>query len=381
MLQDKDVKKIQELKADFTPAKVSAEDIFSRFKALKLSEGLSEFKWFKTRGYDFKMVLALLVSMVVSSDKTVNSYLNSPTGEGSTMGKDVFYRLKNSPFICWRMLMWHLVRRFLTVTSKDSDVDDTSSRYLVFDDTTLSKTGKRIEKIGKVWDHVTNSYVLGFKVLVMMCWDGKSSIPLDFSLHREKGKKRERPFGMSKKQIRKQYSCKRIKDSYTAKRVEELDTNKIQMVLRMFFTAIYRGLRVDYVLVDSWFTCDALIQAIRSVKDKEVHLIGMYKFAKTKFEYQGKSLTHAQINNMPGKPRRCRSLGYQYKQARVLYQGVEICLFFSRRGKNDKWKVLLMTDTKLTFRGLIGHYQARWVVEVFNRVSLLSMRGVGDGCR
>ena len=369
MLQDKDIKKIQELKADFTPGRVSAEDIFSRFKALKLSEGLSEFKWFKTRGYDFKMVLALLVSMVVSSDKTVNSYLNSPTGEGSTMGKDVFYRLKNSSIICWRMLMWHLVHRFLTVTSKDSDVDDTSSRYLIFDDTTLSKTGKRIEKIGKVWDHVTNSYMLGFKLLVMMYWDGKSSIPLDFSLHREKGKNQERPFGMSKKQIRKQYSCKRIKDSYTAKRVEELDTNKIQMVLRMFFTAIYRGLRVDYVLVDSWFTCDALIQAIRSVKDKEVHLIGMYKFAKTKFEYQGKSLTHAQINNMLGKPRRCRSLGYQYKQARVLYQGVEICLFFSRRGKNDKWKVLLTTDTKLTFKGLIGHYQVRWVVEVFYRES------------
>jgi hypothetical protein len=55
---------------------------------LKLSEGLSEFKWFKTRGYDFKMVLAILVSMVVSPDKTVNSYLNSPTGEGSSMGKD-----------------------------------------------------------------------------------------------------------------------------------------------------------------------------------------------------------------------------------------------------------------------------------------------------
>jgi hypothetical protein len=41
MLQDKDIKKVQELKADFTPSRVSAEDIFSRFKALKLSEGLS----------------------------------------------------------------------------------------------------------------------------------------------------------------------------------------------------------------------------------------------------------------------------------------------------------------------------------------------------
>jgi len=352
MLQDKDIKKIQELQADFTPSRVSADDIFSRFKALKLSECFSEFNFFKRRGYDFRMVLAVLVSMVVSPEKTVNSFLTSPTGEGSSMGKDVFYRLKNSPVICWRMIMWHLVHRFLKVTSQDKDVDDSSSRYLIFDDTTLSKTGKRIEKIGKVWDHVTNSYVLGFKLLVMMYWDGKSAIPLDFSLHREKGKKDERPFGMTRKELKRQYSCKRIKDSYTAKRVEELDTNKIQMVLRMFFTAIYRGLRVDYVLVDSWFTCDALIQAIRSVKNKEVHLIGMYKFAKTKFEYQGKSLTHAQINNMLGKPRRCRSLGYQYKQAKVMYQGVEICLFFSRRGKHDNWKVLLTTDTKLTFKKL-----------------------------
>ena len=29
MLQDKDIKKIQELKADFTPGRVSAEDIFA----------------------------------------------------------------------------------------------------------------------------------------------------------------------------------------------------------------------------------------------------------------------------------------------------------------------------------------------------------------
>ncbi|HCF80536.1 MAG TPA: hypothetical protein DER39_02400 [Porphyromonadaceae bacterium] len=119
MLQDKDIKKIQELKADFTPTRVFVEDIFSRFKALKISEDLSRFKWLKTRGYDFKMVLAILASMVASSDKTVNSYLNSPTGEGTSKGKDLFYSLKNNPFICWRMLMWHFVHRFLKVTSKD----------------------------------------------------------------------------------------------------------------------------------------------------------------------------------------------------------------------------------------------------------------------
>jgi hypothetical protein len=332
---------------------------------LKLSEGLSEFKSFKSRGYDFKTILAILVSMVVSPEKTVHSYLNSATGEGSVMGKDVFYRMKNSPFVCWRMLLWHLVMRFVKVTSEDCDTPDSSSRYLIFDDSTLPKTGRCMEKIGRVWDHVTNSYLLGFKLLVMMYWDGKSSIPLDFSMHREKGKKEERPYGMTRKELKRQYSHKRVKDSYTAKRVEELDNDKIGMVLRMFYSAIYRGLRVDYVLVDSWFTCDALIQAIRGVKEQTVHLIGMYKFAKTKFEYLGKALTHAEINNALGNPKRCRSLRYQYKQAKVMYQGMEISLFFSRQGKRDKWKVLLTTDKSLTFSKLLEHYQARWVVEVF----------------
>lgn len=377
MLQDKDIKKIQELKTDYTPTWVSAENIFSRFKALKLSEGLSEFKSFKSRGFDFKTTLAILVSMVVSAEKTVHSYLNSATGEGSVMGKDVFYRMKNSSTVCWRMLLWHLVMRFLKVTSEDGETPDLSSRYLIFDDTTLPKTGKRMEKIGRVWDHVTNGYVLGFKLLVMMYWDGKSSIPLDFSLHREKGKKEDRPYGMTRKELKRQYSRKRVKDSYSAKRVEDLDNDKIGMVLRMFYSAIYRGLRVDYVLVDSWFTCDALITAIRSVKEQTVHLIGMYKFAKTKFEYQGKALTHAEINNALGNPKRCRSLRYQYKQAKVMYQGVEISLFFSRQGKRDKWKVLLTTDTSLTFRKLLEHYQARWVVEIYFRESkqLLNLGG------
>jgi hypothetical protein len=370
-------KKDSRVENGFYPSRVSADDIFSRFKALKLSGCFSEFNFFKRRGYDFKMVLSILVSMVVSPEKTVNSYIGSATGESSLMGKDVFYRLKNSSSVCWRMLLWHLALRFLKVTSEDDQPGDDSPRFLIFDDTTLSKTGKRMEKIGRVWDHVKNSYVLGFKLLVMMYWDGKSSIPLDFSLHREKGKKQERPFGMTKKELRRQFNCKRIKDSYTAKRADELDINKISMVLRMFYSAIYQKLRVDYVLVDSWFTCEALIQAVRSVKDQTVHLIGMYKFAKTKFEYMGKELTHAQINNMLGKPKRCRSLGYQYKQAKVLYQGIEICLFFSRRGNNDKWKVTLTTDTMLTFKRLIEHYQVRWVVEVYFRESkqLLNLGG------
>ncbi|MCP4264780.1 MAG: transposase, partial [Candidatus Brocadiaceae bacterium] len=56
----------------------------------------------------------------------------------------------------------------------------------IFDDSLLDKSGKHIEGIGMVHNHVTNLHVLGYKLLVCGFWDGRSFIPLDFSLHREK---------------------------------------------------------------------------------------------------------------------------------------------------------------------------------------------------
>ena len=39
-------------------------------------------------------------------------------------------------------------------------------RCLIFDDSLLEKTGNKIEKIGKVFDHVTQRMVLGFNLLL-----------------------------------------------------------------------------------------------------------------------------------------------------------------------------------------------------------------------
>jgi hypothetical protein len=332
---------------------------------LKLTEGFSEFKNIKERGYGFQAVLSALILMIVHSEKTIYSYLSGIYGTGVGMGKDVFYRLKNRETICWRRILWHMSMRFINITTAQGMAGNDKPHYLIFDDSTIEKSGKRMEFIGRVWDHVKQRSVLGFKLLVMMYWDGASSIPLDFSIHREKGKRDEYPYGMRPEDIRRQYSKKRIKESCSAKRIKELDTNKIFMALKMFYSAVYHCIKIDYVLVDSWFTCDALIKAVRSIKHQNIHLIGMYKIAKTKFNYKGLQLTHAQINNRTGKVKRCRSLKYQYKRADVVYDGTRLTLFFSRRGKRDDWKVILTTDTSLSFIKAIEHYQVRWTIEVF----------------
>jgi hypothetical protein len=374
MLRSKGTKKIEEIKTDFNPSRFDIEKLTSIFKALKLTNSFSGFNYLKDRGYSVGVILSLLLVMIVTANKTVSSSLSNLYEQGVFIGKDVFYRLKNNEKICWRRILWHIGMKFIETTKSSETEELTKPRYLIFDDTTVEKSGKKMEYLGRVWDHVKQRSILGFKILVMLYWDGKSSIPLDFSIHREKGKRESRPYGMSKKELRRQYSKKRIKESESYSRIKELDMNKIGMMIKMFYSAVYRSLKIDYVLVDSWFTCEALIKA---VVGEGINLIGMYKIAKTKFLYMGKSLTYSEINKRISKPKYCRSLGFYYKRADVSYGDMRLTLFFSRRGKRGDWKVFLTTDTDLTFIKLIEHYQVRWTIEVFNKEAkgLLNLGG------
>jgi len=53
----------------------------------------------------------------------------------------------------------------------------------------LRKSGVRKEDISRVYDHVKDRFVLGYKLLLSAFFDGKTTIPCDFSLHQEKGNK------------------------------------------------------------------------------------------------------------------------------------------------------------------------------------------------
>jgi hypothetical protein len=103
----------------------------------------------------------------------------------------------------------------------------------------------------------------------------------------------------------------------------------------------------------------------------------MYKIAKTKFMFNGILQTYSQIRNSLGKPKRCRKLKLYYLQAEVVYGGRKIQLFFSRQGKNGKWKVILTTDTTINFLRLIEIYQTRWTIEVFFKEAK-QLLGIGN---
>jgi len=61
MLPDKIKEKISEIGTDFTENKLESINILKGFKALKLTEGFSEFKYLKRSGYSFQLVLSSMI--------------------------------------------------------------------------------------------------------------------------------------------------------------------------------------------------------------------------------------------------------------------------------------------------------------------------------
>ncbi|MCD6090474.1 MAG: transposase, partial [Bacteroidales bacterium] len=295
-------------------------------------------------------------------------YKNSSLYGTFSCGKDVFYRLLNDSLIPWRKISYKLSMQLIGKTSsKSNDIENKSPRCLIVDDSDLPKTGRRTELIGKVFSHVTHQSILAFKGLFMGYHDGKSFFALDFSLHGERGKNKKKPYGLSNKQLKERFFKFRYKNSVSYQRKEEYFTTKIQSMIKMIRTAIANGLRFDYVLVDSWFTCFELVKFIKT-RRIGVHLLGMAKMGKTRYLFNGKKLTAKEIVDYQRKAKkikRSKQLASYYSEVLVNFNEIPVKLFFSKTSRKGKWHLLLTTDLKLNFEQAYKIYSIRWSIEVF----------------
>jgi hypothetical protein len=280
--------------------------------------------------------------------------------------KDVYYRLKNNYNADWRRLLFMFAKRFCKITTDNGEEAENAVKCFIADDTDCLKTGKKIEFIGKIFDHVRHRWVLGFKLLTLGYWDGKSLLSIDFSLHHEKGKNKKRPFGLTRTELKKRFSKQRPQNSAGAKRVRELSIDKITNAVKMIKRAVKHGFLADYVLADSWFISEYFIKTIRKIKKGLLHVLGMCKMDKRKYTLEGEEYTAKQLfQKFKGRKKRSRKVNAWYIELTVDYKGIPVKLFFSRYSKRGKWHLLLTTDLSLTFNKAIEIYNIRWSIEVF----------------
>lgn len=151
--------------------------IFGRFDSLK------------QRGVEVSLILrSLLVMLFYKNNNISNLFTRHFESQITTAsGKNPYYDIQGNEYVDWRVILYLFARRFLALSKQIADYSD-KVRALIFDDSLLEKSGKKIEGVSKVHDHVTGRFVFGYKILVCGYWDGNSFIPIDFSLHRERGK-------------------------------------------------------------------------------------------------------------------------------------------------------------------------------------------------
>jgi hypothetical protein len=333
--------------------------IYEEFKSKRI-ENL--FVKLKKNGLSFSHVFFHLIQMNILHF-TVHQF--TARNNGSEIGrKDTFYRLKNEPGIDWRKVIYLLAGRFMYLLRTNLQDQIETLRCFIADDTTLSKCGKGIEGIGKVFDHKDHSYKLGFKGLFFSLWEGKSFLPLDFSLHSEKGQNPNKPFGLTKAVIATQTKKIRSADTPGAKRKTELTIAKTIILIEMIKRAWKNGIHADYLLVDSWFVNEVLISFVLKSR---MYLLGMCKMDKRLYDYSGKQYNARQLlaRLKRTKAKRSRKINARYYEVIVVYKGIQIKLFFSRFNNQKDWSLLLTDNYKLAFDKAVEIYQIRWSTEVF----------------
>jgi len=358
--------KIDELQSVLSNENEIISRIQQFIQPFTLGVTLKNYSQIKQKGYSLTEVLIWLCTiqtMGLSIYQATRQEFSNLILSGE---KCVYYRLLENQLINWRGLYRRILLKYYEIVkSKGEEPEKGTIRCFIIDDTLIEKTGKFIEGVTKVFDHVTHKSVLGLKMLVLGYWDGLNFLGVDFTVHHELGKNNKG--GLTIKEQRLQHTKVREKDSCTEQRKKELDESKIAAAIKMLKRADKLGLLVDYVVTDSWFTCIELIKVVRAMLKGTVHFLGMVVMNRHKFEYNGKLYTTSGLIALLERKSShySRKFKCRYIDVTVHYQGVEFRLFLIKYGTKGKFRAVLTTNVKLNFIEMMNIYKIRWSIEVF----------------
>lgn len=352
MLQIKDTKVFSEISDFFTDDEGLLFKVISIYKSLGIRLKTPCQSLYSREYKVFHLICGFLMNL-----ENVHQYMKAYQN-WIECGKDVLYRIKNNSSICWRTLLNKTNKRLMV-----NEEDEKAIKCFLADDTDFEKSGSKMEFIGKIFNHASHKYSLGYKCLNLNYWNGKSIFGLDFSIHIEQGKNNKQ--GLTEKQLKERFSKSREDNSPGQLRANELKESKIKVLIKMFKSQIRRGLKANYFLADSWFTCYELIKAI--VKAPGLNYLGMAKLGKTKYKWNGKLYNATELIHKNKHNRMySRKIKMHYITIGGLYiQDIPVKVFFFKANLTNQYKMLITTDTKLKAAQTYEIYKIRWSIEVF----------------
>lgn len=264
--------------------------------------------------------------------------------------KDAAYDFLKNPRHNWRTflrLLSSAVARFF-----DYLTDEKRVKVLIFDDSTYDRCrSKSVELLAWIRDHNSGRSLKGFRMLTLGWSDGVNFLPLDFALL-SSAKAAKRVQGITKKLDKRTCGYKR--------RIEAM-TKSTNLLESMVKRALCAGLRVDYILMDSWFCFPVILATL----GQYVPVICMTKDMKTiLYRYKGQKVRLSKLYKLlkkrPGKATLLASVIVETAEGQL----VKI-VFVRHRHYKRRWLAILSTDVDLADDEIVRIYGKRWDIEVF----------------
>lgn len=163
--------------------------------------------------------------------------------------KDTIYRFLNSSTYAWRTFLLSLCQD-LTGRIKKLTSNNRVKVFIVDDSLFSRNRSKSVELLSRVFDHTEKRFYKGFQLLTLGWSDGYSFLPVDFALL-SSAKKENQLNGVDE-------SIDKRTSGY--KRRLEAQQDKPSVVSALLDHALNAGITADYVLMDTWFTHEPLIE-------------------------------------------------------------------------------------------------------------------------
>ena len=299
-----------------SPSEKVEIEILKAFKALRLPSLLRESGIRKAQGVRVIDVFKFLL-LLVFQGKNLYRYLNSKHGE-EAVSKNTYYRFLNTATYNWRRFLSSLSAKVIAAFTRLTRADRV--KVLILDDSVISRNrSKQVELLAKLYDHAEHRYIKGFTMLALGWADGFSFVPVDFAM-----------MSSANPNNRFQEVTESV-DKRTSgyKRRKEAVRKKNDVAVEMISRALKQGIQASYVLMDTWFTHEPMIQ---SILNEGLDVIGMVKQLKQRYCYQGDFYTLPQLRRLLPKYSGGNQFGSVVVQTK---NGISVKLVFVRN-RNKK---------------------------------------------
>ena len=325
------------------------------FQKFEISKAVKAAGFYKRKGTNPVVLLKYVFSLVFRNS---NIYLDTKNGSSDGKSKNTIYRFLNAKAYNWGKLLYavavNLISFLMPLTSEQRE------NVLIVDDTLYSGSrSQKVDMLSKVFDHTTNSYVKGFKLLTLAWSDGNTTVPFAYQPMVSTNEKMIiNPIPENLDKRTREYRLRKA-----------AQTNPIEAMFSLLDKVDLTLLKAKYLLFDSWFAFPSVIMKARQ---KGLQVVCMLKrLYRVYYTYNGKQYNlNALYNHVPHNRSGDVIASVKVKIHNQEKEQMTVKVVFLRSNKkNDDWIALLSTDLDLDDEEIIRIYAKRWNIEVLFKIS------------